>query len=98
ACSGRLFHLGNRSKPAVSTDIAKRVNTPSQPHFFSKKPGIVPPRIAPTEPQPLMSPDAVDAPFFVPKSTAAVPLTRESGAKINRPMRKRQVPNHIFET
>ena len=32
------------------------------------------------QPQPLISPDAVDAPRFVPKSTAAVPLTSESGA------------------
>src|SRR5688572_25813547 len=79
AC-GSAFHLGSNRSAASKTEPARRVKTPSQPQVFWKKPGIVPPRIAPTDPQPLTRPEAVEAPFLVPKSTAAVPLTRESGA------------------
>src|SRR5688572_33176572 len=53
---------------------------------------MVPPRIAPVEPAPLTRPEAVEAPRLVPRSTQAVPLTSESGANVNNPMRKRLAP------
>src|ERR1051326_3936470 len=56
-------------------------------------PGIVPPTIAPIEPQPLIKPAAVAAPSRVPKSIAAVPLTSESGGNNSRPSRNRQPPS-----
>ena len=64
---------------AMSTEMAKNVNTPLQPQLSLKKPGIVPPIIAPIEPNPFIKPDAVDAPLLGPKSRAAVALTSESG-------------------
>src|SRR6266404_5366214 len=45
------------------------------------------------EPQPLINPAAVAAPSRVPKSTAAVPLTSESGGNNSSPRKKRQPPN-----
>ena len=48
--------------------------------------------IWPAEPQPLMMPLAVEAPFLVPKSMAAVPAMSESGMKTRKPMANMPAP------
>lgn len=87
--SGSAFHFGTMSRPAIKTEAARKEKTPSHPQLSLKNPGIVPPTIAPTEPRPLMVPEAVEAPFRVPKSTAAVALTSESGPIIKNPARNK---------
>jgi len=76
---GSAFHFVIIREPAIKTDPAIKIKIPSQPQVSLKNPGIVPPAIAPIEPNPFIIPDAVEAPLRVPKSTAAVALTSESG-------------------
>src|ERR1043166_8087571 len=90
---GNAFHFGNNNRAASSTAAARTVNTPCHPHCFWTSPGSVPPTTAPTEPAPLIRPEAVLAPFLVPKSTAAVPLMSESGAYVSMPIRNRKPPS-----
>src|SRR5215213_5452769 len=82
--AGSAFHFGMRISPASNDIDPSSANTPLQPQRWLKKPGSVPPTIAPTDPKPLIMPDAVEAPFFVPKSTAATPTIRLSGANSNK--------------
>src|SRR5260370_13661323 len=97
ATAGFAFHFGSRRHPAMRTEAARTWNRPFQPNWSCRKPGRVPPRMAPTEPHPLIKPQAVEAPFFVPKSIAAVPLTNESGANERKPIHDKQPANtHIF--
>ena len=61
-----------------------------------KNPGIVPPITAPIDPNPFITPDAVEAPFLVPKSTAAVALTSESGPYKKKPSRNKRPAETIL--
>ncbi len=49
--------------PIINNITPSNEKTPSHPHCSRKKPGIVPPIIAPTYPIPSMIPAAVDVPF-----------------------------------
>src|SRR5262245_50502987 len=93
---GSAFHLGRSRQPAKKSEKARAAKIPPQPQLACKKPGMVPPMMAQIEPQPLISPAAVEAPFFVPTSTAAVPLTSESGAYNKNPINKKAPPNIHF--
>src|SRR4051794_1020834 len=71
---GRACHFGKSSKPANIVRPARNVNTSAQlqPNC-SASPLLVPPTTAPTDPQPLIQPAAVEVPRFEPKSAAAAP-------------------------
>ena len=80
AVAGRAFHFGKISTAAKQTEIPSIIKSVPHPQRSEITPGSVPPSIAPVEPQKLISPAAVEAPFLVPKSMALVALTSESGA------------------
>jgi hypothetical protein len=69
-----------------------RPNTPLQPQWSLKNPGMVPPTSPPIEPQPLMTPAAVEAALRVPKSIDAAPAMSVSGVKRSMPIAKRHAP------
>src|SRR5260370_6606269 len=90
ATAGFAFHLGSNKQPAMVSEAARTSNKPSQPNRSWRKPGREPPAMAPSDPAPLIKPAAVEAPFLVPKSTAAVPLNTQSGTYSNTPITTKQ--------
>src|SRR4051812_22355489 len=90
---GTAFQRGRRIRPARNVIPPSVPNTPLHPHCLLMNPGKLPPSIPPIDPRPLMSPLAVDAPFFVPKSIADTPTIKLSAANRRKPIRNNAPPS-----
>ena len=80
AVGGTVFHLGRSSKVAPRVTQPRMMKTTFQPHLslIQTAPNVLMTAEV-REPIAFTKPEAVDAPFLVPKSRGAVALINASG-------------------